>query len=115
METYNFFTKYYDEIVRWNGYSLDDEVDLLVEFIEKFWNNSKTIFELACGTWVVAKKLEEKWYKVSWLDISENMLKKAQKNLWKGKCFLWDMTDFNLENKVDVILCNYIYFIAQKL
>jgi len=107
MKTYNFFTDYYDEIIRWNGYSLEDEIFLIDELIEKnsnFW--AVEILEVACGTGVVAKELEKKGYNVIGLDISEKMLKKAEKIFPKEKLILWDMTDFDLWKKFDVILCN---------
>ncbi len=106
MKTYDFFTDYYDEIIRWNGYSLDDEIFLIDELIEKnsFW--AVDILEVACGTGVVAKQLEKKWYNVIGLDISEKMLEKAEKIFSKEKLILWDMTNFDLEKEFDVVLCN---------
>lgn len=110
MWAYNFFTHYYDDIVRWEGYSLQDEVDMLDDFIKTSWSFIEkpiSILELACGTWVVARELLKKNYDVIWMDISEEMLVKAQDNIWDDRCILWDMTKFNIDIKFDVILCNY--------
>ena len=104
---YNFFTKYYDEIIRWNGYSLSDEVDLILEFIEKYWNWEKTVLEFACGTGVIARELQKKSFEVYGVDMSETMLRKAEKNMWKQNVTLWDMTSIDLWKKYDVVLCNY--------
>lgn len=105
--TYNFFTTYYDEIVRGNGYSLDDEISLIIECIENFWNNWKTILEFASGTGVVAQQLQEKWYKVYGVDMSETMLQKAKKLIWTKNCKQGDMTQIDVWKEYDVVLCNY--------
>ena len=105
--TYNFFTKYYDNIIRGNWYSLSDEVDLIQELIVQYWNQGKTILEFACGTWVVARELQKKWYEVFGIDLSETMLEKAKKNMWTKNCELWDMTTLKIWRKFDIVLCNY--------
>lgn len=108
MQTYNFFVDYYDEIVRWINSPLDEEVDYLENLIKKYWNKWKNILELACGTWTVMREFIKKWYKIKWLDISQNMLDKAKSILWSDEnLILWDMTNFELEKKFDVVLCNY--------
>ncbi len=107
MHSYRFFTKYYDQIVRWSGYDLDWEIELIDNLINRFTLHRKNIFELACWTWVVAKQLIKLWYNVNWLDISRHMLEKAKENIWENRCFYGDMTNFSLETKQDVILCNY--------
>ena len=68
---------------------------------------TKTILEVACGTWEVAKELISRKYKVTGLDISEKMLKKAEENIDKKNLLLADMTDFNLDKTFDAVLCNY--------
>lgn len=104
---YKKFTKYYDEIIRGNGYSLEDEVWLIDECIWKFWNGWKKILEFACGSWVVASELQKKWYITYWVDISESMLEKAEKLIWKDSCRIGDMTSIDLWEKFDIVLCNY--------
>lgn len=109
MKTYDKFLKYYDEIVRGINSPLDDEVEFLTkDVIEEHKPGSKNILEVACGTWTVAAELQKLNYNVTGLDISQNMLDKAEKNMKKGsELILWDMTDFDLWKKYDVILCNY--------
>lgn len=115
MKTYDKFLKYYDEIVRGINSPIEDEVEFLVEdVIKEYKPETKTILETACGTWVVAKELVEKGYKLTGLDINENMLEKSQENLSpqgekgsKVELILWDMTNFDLERSFDAILCNY--------
>ncbi len=107
MKTYEFFTDYYDEIIRWNWYNLQDEVELIDELIQKNSNMwAINILEVAVWTWVIAKELEKLWYNIIWLDISEKMLEKAKKNIDEKKLLLWDMRNFELNKKFDIILCN---------
>lgn len=110
METYNKFIKYYDKIVRWINSPLEEEVDFLTDLIKKYIKKDNTqinILETACGTWVVAKEFIKKWFNLTCLDINENMLKEAEKNIPKESLILWDMTEFDLWKTFDVILCNY--------
>lgn len=108
MDTYNKFLDYYENIVRGINSPLEDEVAFLNEDCIKEYNpEAKTILELACWTWTVAKEFISLWYEVTWLDINENMLKKAEKNIWKENLVLSDMTNFDLDKEYDVVLCNY--------
>ena len=102
MKTYNKFPDYYNEIIRWNGYDIDTEIEFLTEAMVQFWK-WKDVLEFACGTWTVAKELWKKGYSITWVDLSENMIKKA----WKWNFSVWDMTTINLEKEFDVVLCNY--------
>lgn len=89
MDTYKKFLQYYDDIVRGLNSPIEDEVEFLVEdVIKEYKPETKTILELACGTGVVAKELMTKGYRVTGLDISEEMLQKAKKNLPKGTLIL---------------------------
>lgn len=110
MDSYNIFLEYYDKIVRGINSPLEDEVEFLNELIEKYkWKDRKkiTILETACGTWTVAKEFIKIWYSVTWLDINPKMLEIAKTNLDEKDLILWDMTNFSLNKKFDVILCNY--------
>lgn len=108
MKTYDKFLNYYDKIVRSVNNPIEDEVEFLVEdCIKEYKPVTKSILEVACWTWVVAKHLREAWYNITGLDISEKMLKRAEKNLAKKNLILADMTDFDLWKKFDTVLCNY--------
>ena len=108
MKTYDKFLDYYEEVVRWINSPLEDEVEFLKEDCIKEYNSeTKTILEVACGTWSVAKEFIKAGYEVTGLDINENMLKKAEKNIWKQNLVLGDMTNFDLWKTYDVVLCNY--------
>ena len=108
MKTYDIFLDYYDKIVRSINNPLEDEVEFLHEdCIKEYKPETKTILETACGTWEVARELNKKWYKLTGLDISEKMLKRAEENISKKDLVLGDMTKFDLWKTFDTILCNY--------
>lgn len=108
MKTYDKFLDYYDKIVRSINNPIEDEVDFLVnDCIQEYKPETKSILEFACGTWLVAKALENNWYKVIWVDISEKMLKKAGENISEKKLILWDMRSIKLDKTFDTVLCNY--------
>lgn len=108
MKTYDKFLDYYDKIVRSVNNPLEDEVEFLIEDCIKEHNpKTKTILEVACWTWVVAKELAWAWYKVTGLDINPDMLKKAEININKKDLVQADMTDFDLWKTFDTVLCNY--------
>lgn len=110
MENYHHFLKYYDSIVRWINSPLDEEVEFLHTIIQKYipWNTSKIhVLETACWTWVVAKEFIKLGYPILWLDINPYMIEEAKKNISSEHLVLWDMTNFSLEQKFNVILCNY--------
>jgi len=108
MKTYDVFLEYYDKIVRSINNPLEDEVEFLIEdCIKEYKPETKTILETACGTGEVGRELVKNKYKVTGLDISEKMLKKAEKNLAKKDLVLADMTDFDLDKTFDTVLCNY--------
>lgn len=105
--SYNFFTAYYDEVVRGQWYSLEDEVSLICEFLGEFWNEGKDILEFACGTGTVAKALQKKWFSLYGIDLNTVMLEKAVKNMWADNCEKGDMTTYESWKKYDYVLCNY--------
>jgi len=108
LNTYNKFVDYYDEIIRWEWYDLEWEVFFIDELIENNLEKKENIeiLEFACGTGVIARELEKKWYNVFWVDLSEEMIEKAQK-ISEEKFIVWDMTTIDLEKQFDVVLCNY--------
>ncbi|MDD3145091.1 MAG: class I SAM-dependent methyltransferase [Candidatus Gracilibacteria bacterium] len=108
MKTYDKFLDYYEEVVRGINSPLEDEVFFLKEdCIVEYNPDAKNILELACGTGAVAKEFIKAGYEVTGLDINENMLAKATKNIGKENIVLGDMTNFDLGKKFDVVLCNY--------
>lgn len=107
MKSYDVFLDYYDEIVRGINSPLDEEVEFLDEIIKKHSPKAQRILETACGTGVVAKEFLKYGYDITGLDISPEMLKRAENHIPKEKLILWDMTNCDLWKKFDVVLCNY--------
>ncbi len=110
MKTYDKFLDYYDQIVRWINSPIDEETDFLENEVIKVYNpEAKDVLEVACWTGIVAKELIKLGYNYTWLDINEKMLEKAKQNLknLEKRLILWDMTNFNLNQKFDIVLCNY--------
>ena len=107
MQTYNRFVDYYDEIVRGINSPLTQEVEYLDKVITSYNSGAKKILEFACGTGVVSKELINKWYKVIGLDINENMLLRARKNIWDHNVVHWNMINYDMEEEFDIVLCNY--------
>lgn len=108
MEQYDKFVNYYNKIVRPEESDLFDEIEFLEKDIfEEYAPWKIEILEFACWSWVVMKELLERWFDITWVDISKKMLLEAKKILPEERLILWDMTDINLEKKFDIILCNY--------
>ncbi|RKW22233.1 class I SAM-dependent methyltransferase [Candidatus Gracilibacteria bacterium] len=110
MKTYDKFLDYYDQIVRGINSPIDEETDFLENEVIKVYNpEAKDVLEVACGTGIVAKELIKLGYNYTGLDINEKMLEKAKQNLknLEKRLILGDMTNFNLNQKFDIVLCNY--------
>ena len=132
-QTYNKFVDYYDDIIRWNWYDLVSEINFLNDMIHEFsplltreGQRGGEILEFACWTWTIARELTKKWYSVTWVDLSEQMIDRA-KNIGHPQgdaptertcrdtpCgypdmnfSIWDMTSVHLNKEFDIILCNY--------
>lgn len=69
----------------------------------------KTITDLACGTGNVSRRLAKRGYKVTGVDISEEMLLRAAENMrCDGVMCNWvrqDISAFQLHKKSDAIIC----------
>ncbi len=115
MNQYNDFAKVYDTLM----YDLD--YDKWVLHINDIFKKSNikpvTILETACGTGQITVRLSKMGYKMTGVDISESMLSiaesKARIQRQKIKFLNQDMTQLDLNQKFDSILCmcdgiNYI-------
>jgi len=106
IKEYDLFVKYYDKVVRPYENQLEEEVFFLSDVLDEHAPEAKSILECACWTWLILKELSKK-YDVRWLDLSEKMLNKAKKKLPEEVLMQGDMTNFNLNQKFDIVLCNY--------
>jgi SAM-dependent methyltransferase len=78
----------------------------LRSLIEKHHPGAKTVLELACGTGSILKQLQPH-YQVAGLDLSERMLEIAAEKLPEVRLVHGDMTQTQLDEKFDVVLCVY--------
>ncbi len=115
MNQYNDFAKVYDALM------YDFDYDKWVLYINDIFKKSNVkpdnILETACGTGQITVRLSKMGYKMTGVDISENMLSiaesKARIQRQKIKFLNQDMTQLDLNQKFDSILCmcdgiNYI-------
>lgn len=100
MADYNHFAQFYDAVM--GDRTL--EVSMIKNMVAKEHPKAKKVLELACGTGALLKPLS-KQYEVSGLDISEGMLTVAQKVLPRAHLYHQSMTDFQMNEQFDVILC----------
>ncbi|ERJ27047.1 class I SAM-dependent DNA methyltransferase [Campylobacter concisus] len=99
------YSKYYDLLYEDKNYS--GEVEYIDFLIKKNCQNAKTLLDMGCGTGKHAELLCEKGYKVHGIDLSQDMLKIANKR----KIGKEDRLDFshssiqnlNIDKKFDVI------------
>lgn len=86
---------YYDEMyVNENHYK--EEVDRIVELVNRYNPATKTILDIACGTGAQAKYLAEH-YAVTGLDLSPEMVEIAKAKVPSGEFLVADMCDFSLD------------------
>ncbi len=100
---YKKFAYYYDEIMQEMNY------DLWVEFVEPYLKKDDKILDLACGTGTFATMLKLNGYDVSASDLSEEIIEIANEkrkiNRLDINFYVADMTDFKVDEKLDVITC----------
>jgi len=102
-QLYKKFAVYYDKIY--------ENVDYIgeSEFVHWAVKEHKTshgtkLMDMACGTGSHAKFLKNH-FKVTGVDINENMLKIARKKVPEADFILGNMKNFELEDKFDVLIC----------
>ncbi len=104
---YGIFANYYDYLMTDVDY--DAWTERIIQVIKQQVVNGKTLVDLACGTGNISNRLARKGYRVTGIDISEEMLMIAQdkayeKNL-RIQYFKQDMKQFKIHQKVDIITC----------
>lgn len=102
------FTKsaqYYDLIYSsFKDYT--SEAEKIASIIQKHHPNENTILDVACGTAEHAKILNENYnYKVDGIDLDENLLEIARQKNPDSRFEVADMTNFDLGQKYDIVMC----------
>ncbi len=98
VENYELLASVYDDLLQ------DPEAYALwLEYIKRF-TKGKRVLELASGSAVMAKILQDDGYEVIASDISKSMQEAAKRN-YDGPYMLIDMTDIKLDERFDLVLC----------
>lgn len=98
VENYELLASVYDDLLQ------DPEAYALwLEYIKRY-TKGKRILELASGSAIMAKILQDDGYEVIASDISKSMQEAAKRN-YDGPYMLIDMTDIKLDERFDLVLC----------
>ncbi len=107
MTAYSGFAQIYDHYMHTEDYQRWFEG--VQSLIQKYSRPTKQILELACGSGNMSLLLAKSGYDVVGLDLSEDMLMiakdKALQERMKIGFFQQDMTQFELNQKFDTVLC----------
>lgn len=82
-------------------------VILISNVINNYNLKVNSILDVACGTRILAKELMNIGFKVSGIDISEDMINIAKENTKDNSFKVADMKDFKLNRKFDIITCAF--------
>jgi ubiquinone/menaquinone biosynthesis C-methylase UbiE len=99
---YDSLAPFYDTVIGKN----DSSKNFLLNTAKKYLKPGSKILELGCGT---AENLTvfENDYKLTGIDISEGMLREAEKKIPDAKFVQADIAAFNIKEKFDFIFCMY--------
>ncbi|WBW94865.1 class I SAM-dependent DNA methyltransferase [Oceanirhabdus sp. W0125-5] len=80
----------------------------LVDYtIEKYNLSTDKALDVACGTGMLAADLSNKGFKVTGVDLSEDMIHEATRNNPELKFHVGDMRNFNINDKFNLITCAF--------
>ena len=100
---YKELAKYYDLIYHWKNYKKEDsKIKKLISRYKK--SEGKNLLDIACGTGHHLKFFKDS-FSCTGIDINNEMLRVAKKNVNKVVFKQANMINFNLNKKFDVILC----------
>ncbi|MFX1415281.1 MAG: class I SAM-dependent DNA methyltransferase [Promethearchaeota archaeon] len=100
-DVYKIMAKYYDHMYSWKDY--ESETQRLHEIVQKYKTSpGKDLLDVGCGTGGHIEYLK-KYYEVSGLDLSEEMLAVAKEKHKDVPFICANMTSMKLNHKYDVI------------
>lgn len=104
MNVFGDYSKYYNLLYKNKDYAR--EVSYVLNLIERYNPDSKTILDLGCGTGRHDELFAKRGYSVCGVDISEKMLEEANKLAEKGKLsfFKGDIRNLKLNQQFDVVI-----------
>jgi SAM-dependent methyltransferase len=102
-KSFEYLAQYYDLIYKDKDYKKE------VDFIEDIFQSThkpKKILEIGCGTGNYTRILLERGYKITAVDISENMLKMAKEKC-ACKFIKGDIRDISINDKFDACIAMF--------
>lgn len=97
--------QYYDLIYS-SFKDYESEAEKIAHLIQNLNPNAQTILDVACGTAEHAKLLNENYnYQVDGIDLDENLLEIARQKNPNARFEVADMTNFDLRQKYDIVMC----------
>lgn len=100
MNVFKNYSKYYDLLYQDKNYQA--EVDYISSLLKRFSPESKSLFEMGCGTGKHAKMLADKGFDVYGIDISNSMLEQAKE--LGVKCEIGDARYYRTGKVFDSVL-----------
>ena len=100
MANYDAFAKVYDAAMG----DAEPKFSQIKTWIRRYHPEAKTVLELACGSGNILRGLADD-YEVTGLDLSQPMLAIARSKVPQAKLVHGDMTDFDLRQTFDVVIC----------
>jgi ubiquinone/menaquinone biosynthesis C-methylase UbiE len=103
---YSQIARYYDRIYWFKDYAR--EVDFLVGLFKRYRLEGRSLLEVGCGTGSHTKALVASGYRVTAVDLSEDMLRIARRKVARGATFtLGDMRylDEAVQDNFDAVVC----------
>lgn len=104
---YSELAKYYDLIVQKDTRR---ECGFLVNVFEKYGQGIKTVLDLGCGTGRHAKILSEKGFKVTGIDLSEELLAVAREKCPRAEFLKMDFRELHFEKTFDAVIFMWTTF-----
>ena len=101
---FNEYAHYYDLLYKDKDYV--GEAEYIDSLIKKYNGKTKKILDLGCGTGKHAELLSQKGYKVHGIDMSEGMLKEAQKRAEENDRLSFSLSniqEFDLKENYDTV------------
>ncbi|WBW99399.1 class I SAM-dependent DNA methyltransferase [Oceanirhabdus sp. W0125-5] len=106
MICYNRLAEIYDQLI-YEDVDYKKIGNFIMNQMEELDINKKKYLDLACGTGNLTASIGENFNTVYGLDLSQDMLCKAEDKLRQSKLnhklFCMDITDFNINDKVDLV------------
>lgn len=102
MTQYDQFAPFYDHVVG----SRDSIAELLQRLVKRYNPRAKSLLELGCGSGSMLAILSRR-YKSVGIDNSKGMLEIARKKAPKAKLLHGDITQFDLSERFDAIVCPF--------